>query len=267
MRFRDSGPVFRTVSAALAEVLGKTPWLASDGLRAPPLHAAEAPGASYRVDLDNVGAALGSPAQADLLGTRPRGPFSALRPVGQVLGVYIVAEGPDGLVLIDQHAAHERVTFERMRKQAQGGSVERQPLLFPDNVEVRPEVESLLAGRAAELVRLGFEIEPVGPRRLAVRAVPAALAGANSERLLGDLLEELEAFDDLGDAGSEATASVLSRCACHAAVRAGDTLSTGEIAALLEAMDEIDFGANCPHGRPVYHRISRVELDRIFHRS
>jgi DNA mismatch repair protein MutL len=308
VRFRDSGPVFRAVSCALAEVLGQTPWLATDGLRPAPtapgvvttdglrsaptpgvgaadglrpaptaprvvtadslrsaptpgVVAAEAPAPAYRLGLSPA-----APSQQDLPVATPRGPFSSLRPVGQVLGLYLVCEGPEGLVLIDQHAAHERVTYERMRCQAARGAIHRQPLLFPEPIAVRPEVEEFIAARSADLERLGFEVEPVGPRRMVVRTVPAPLTGANSERLLRDLLEELETFGELAGAGDDAMASVLSRCACHASVRAGDHLSPGEISALLESMDEVDFGANCPHGRPVYHRISLTELARIFHR-
>ncbi len=277
VRFGDSAAVFRAVAAGLVQVLSRSPWLGDgdgegegggapaatrygEAARLPVRWLAEGGAAAY--------AALPAVPEAGLpeLGFGA-GYFSRLRPLGQVLRLYLVCAGEEGLVLIDQHAAHERVAFERLRRQAAEGVVQRQQLLFPEIVDLPPSQLSVLEERAAELLRYGVEVEPVGPGRFAVRAVPAALEGSDAAALVRDLLDELLGLGDVpGTAGKDAEARILSRCACHAVVRAGDALDLVEARSLLVALDEVDFGANCPHGRPVYHVLSEAELGRFFHR-
>ncbi len=194
-----------------------------------------------------------------------KGFFSSLAIVGQIFDGYLVCQRSDAMVLIDQHAAHERVVFEQLRHAYAAGGVARQPLLVPAVVELRPREAAVLAEAAAELQRIGFEIEPFGNGSVLVRAVPALLADANPAGLLRDLAEEL------GEEGSsrrlaDAAEAVLSTLACHSAVRVGQALNGGEIRALLGAMDEVDFASQCPHGRPAFLSFSRAEIERRFRR-
>ena len=193
--------------------------------------------------------------------------FSSLRVIGQFRASYIVAEDEDHLLLIDQHAAHERIGFERLRREFQGGAVARQGLLFPQIVEFDFKETALLSEYLQPLQRLGFELEPFGPRTFALKAVPQLLAARdNFARLLHDLAS------DLGELGvsrriEDALDSFLLLISCHGMVRARQKLSPAEMTALLADLDGIDFNAHCPHGRPVYSRLSDPEIARLFRRS
>jgi len=218
--------------------------------------------------------------QASPAGPRPRpgapllepragdgpGSFASLRAVGQVFEGYLICEGRDQVVLIDQHAAHERVTFERLRAAYASGLVPRQQLLVPTVVEVGPREAALLREQIDTLDGVGFEIEPYPGDAFAVRAVPALLADTDAEVLLRDLTE------DLADVGrsrrvDEASEAVLARLACHSAVRVGHQMGPQQIRALLVAMDHVDFSGNCPHGRPAYIVWGRGDFERWFKRT
>ena len=193
--------------------------------------------------------------------------FSSLRIIGQFRASYIVAEDDEHLLLIDQHAAHERIGFERLRREFHGGAVARQGLLFPQIIEFDFKETALLSEFLDPLHRLGFELEPFGPRTFALKAVPQLLAGRdNFVQLLHDLAS------DLGELGvsrriEDALDSFLLLISCHGMVRARQKLSTAEMTALLADLDQIDFNAHCPHGRPVYSRLSDPEIARLFRRS
>jgi DNA mismatch repair protein MutL len=191
--------------------------------------------------------------------------FSALKVLGQFKRAYILCEDASGLVIIDQHAAHERIGYERLRTLYATEHKETQPLLFP----LRMELDALRADTLEEnvdfLEKAGFEIEHFGGQSYALKAVPAVLQKANHERLLKD------AIDDMSDVGrsdrvDEEMDAILSRMACHSVVRGPTPLSTEECESLLVQMDQIDFKANCPHGRPVYYRIPLMELEESFDR-
>jgi DNA mismatch repair protein MutL len=193
--------------------------------------------------------------------------FSALRIIGQFRASYIVAEDDDHLLLIDQHAAHERIGFERLRREFHGGAVARQGLLFPQIIEFDFKETALFTEYLQPLHRLGFELEPFGPRTFALKAVPQLLAGRDHfDQLLHDLAS------DLGELGvsrriEDALDSFLLLISCHGMVRARQKLTPVEMTALLNDLDGIDFNAHCPHGRPVYSRLSDVEIARLFRRS
>ncbi|MCG3173852.1 MAG: DNA mismatch repair protein MutL [Myxococcota bacterium] len=192
--------------------------------------------------------------------------FSLLRPVGQFAGTYLVAEGPDGLVVVDQHAAHERVTYTRLMEQYHRGEVPRQVLLLPVELELNPAQRHQLSAHADELEKLGFVVEPSGPSSYAVREIPEVLAGANVPRIMSDLLDEISSGASYASL-HEAVGDVYASCACHSSVRAGDRLTHEEIMALFRAMDETEFSAHCPHGRPVSVNIGLPEIARWFHRT
>ena len=206
-----------------------------------------------------------SPAVAEARLLAPGWRFAALRVLGQVLDGYLVCAGSRGLVLIDQHAAHERVRFERLREQLAGGRMPVQQLLVPETLALGVrEIQALEDAREA-LIRAGFEGEPFGEGVYLLRAVPATLADADCAAVIRDLAAELaeggasRVVDEAGDA-------LLARVACHSAIRMGRRLEIAEAEALLEAMDRLDVAGYCPHGRPAFVEIDAGALERMFKR-
>ena len=184
---------------------------------------------------------------------------------GQVAATYIVAEAEDGLVIMDQHAAHERLVLERMRKASNGGQVARQALLIPDVVELdEPDCDRLEAS-AAELAELGLEIERFGPSTMLVRTTPAPLGKADIPGLLADLAAELA---ELGTALSlrDKLDLVAATMACHGSVRAGRILSVAEMNALLREMEVTPHSGQCNHGRPTWVKLAHADIEKLFGR-
>jgi DNA mismatch repair protein MutL len=187
-------------------------------------------------------------------------------PVAQVLDTYVIAVAGDGsLVLVDQHAAHERLTHEALRGQMLDGGVRSQPLLLPAVVDMPPADASRLLARGDELARLGLEIEAFGPGAVLVRALPAALGSPDPGPLLRDLADELE---ELGEATSLAARldAVIARLACHGSIRAGRRLNAAEMDALLRQMEATPRAATCSHGRPTFLKLSKAEIEKMFGR-
>lgn len=187
-----------------------------------------------------------------------------LRVIGQVGGTYIIAEGPDGLFLVDQHAAHERILYERFSRELAGERVAVQPLLEPVALELssrqRSEVEQVLP----LMGELGFELEPFGERALLVRAVPAIYAESRND-MGRDLLEILDAVMT-GSAPERWREEMVITLACHSAIRAGKSLNLDEMRAMLEQLEVCRFPRSCAHGRPTMLHLSQVQLEREFGR-
>jgi DNA mismatch repair protein MutL len=205
-----------------------------------------------------------APAPAPLPELPAEGPLG--RPIGQVMETYILAEAPDGaLVLVDQHAAHERLTHEALRAQLVAGGVRAQPLLLPAVVELPAADVARLLERAAELARLGLEIEGFGPGAVLVRATPALLGAPEPGPLLRDLAAELAEMGEAVALEARLDAAVA-RLACHGSVRAGRRLKPEEMAALLREMEATPRAATCSHGRPTVLRFGKAELEKLFGR-
>ncbi|MEQ9496241.1 MAG: hypothetical protein RIT81_05265 [Deltaproteobacteria bacterium] len=198
--------------------------------------------------------------------TARRTHFGALEPVGQVLSTYLVCQGPDRMVIIDQHAAHERIAFERMRTQRKASALQVQPLLVPLSIELDPARAAIAETEGERLAELGVQLEPFGGATWVVKSCPVALGTVKLESLVLDLLDELKEVDQTTPY-EERVEALLSCAACHTVVRAGDRLTNAEIKALLVQMDTIDFGAHCPHGRPVFVELEASTLAKMFHRS
>ena len=184
---------------------------------------------------------------------------------GQVAATYIVAEAEDGLVIVDQHAAHERLVLERIRRATGEGAVARQPLLMPDVVELdEPDCDRLEAA-AADFDQLGLEIERFGPTSILVRATPAPLGKTDVKGLLADLAAELA---ELGTALSlrDRLDLVAGTMACHGSVRAGRILSVAEMNALLREMEVTPHSGQCNHGRPTWIKLAKGDLEKLFGR-
>ncbi|MBI5283595.1 MAG: DNA mismatch repair endonuclease MutL [Chloroflexi bacterium] len=188
-----------------------------------------------------------------------------LRPVGQVANLYVVAEGPEGVYLIDQHAAHERVLYERFLAAARASRPGLQPLLEPLTLELSAPHRALLGEHAVAFERLGFEIEHFGDAAYVVRGVPAAIAGGDLERHIAELLDRM-GRDDVADAAAEPSHRVAASLACHAAVRAGMSMSDEEQRELLRQLEATESPRTCPHGRPTMVHLAADAIAREFRR-
>ncbi len=190
-------------------------------------------------------------------------PLGAAR--AQLHETYIIAQTGDGVVIVDQHAAHERLVYERLKRQMAERGVPAQALLMPEIVTLAaPEAAQVMA-RAEELAQLGLVVEPFGGDAVAVRATPAPLGRVNAEALLRDILDEWSDAGESGELGARIDA-VLSRMACHGSVRAGRALRTEEMNALLREMEATPHSGQCNHGRPTFVRLSLADLERLFGR-
>jgi len=180
--------------------------------------------------------------------------------VGQVASTYIVAEGPDGLYLIDQHAAHERVIFDRLRSSREPAQL--QGLLEPAVVELTPAQDALLQKEAIRLKEMGFSPEAFGERSYLLRAIPASLSRNGPARALQELLDGALAEE----AGYDQSEKLGITFACHSAVRAGDSLSQKEMEELARQLEDAALPNTCPHGRPTLVHLSADHLEREFGR-
>ena len=205
----------------------------------------------------------GSPAQDDGLGAAY--PLGAAR--AQVQDTFIIAETEDALVIVDQHAAHERLVYERLKRAFANGGISRQLLLIPEVVELDGEAAASLCAAAPELERLGLVVEPFGASAVLVREVPSLLGTCNTKGLLADLADELA--EEEGD-GSRLLAGrldqALSTMACHGSVRAGRRLTPKEMNALLRDMERTPFTGQCNHGRPTYIELKLADIEKLFSR-
>ncbi len=184
----------------------------------------------------------------------------------QLHGTYIVAQSADGVVIVDQHAAHERLVHERLKRALHAGGVPRQVLLLPDVVELDPAAIDRLTQQAEELTALGLVIEPFGPGAVIVREVPALLGPVDARRLVTDLAEDLA---ELGEALAVADrlSAVCASMACHGSVRAGRKLNLDEMNALLREMEQTPHSGQCSHGRPTWVELKRADIERLFGRK
>ena len=185
--------------------------------------------------------------------------FGALRFVAQVRSMFLICEGSDGLYLLDQHAAAERVTFDRLKKGYDARSVSKQALLFPVVVSASVNEVAIVEEHHDAIAMTGLDVRVAGPTSLAVHAVPTLLGRASPERLLRDLLGEMSLAGERAFSG--AVDRAIATMACHGSLRAGDPVAHEEARALLAALDEVDFAGHCPHGRPVVMRIGWSELE------
>jgi len=275
LRFQDPAGVRSLVIGAITRALAGGAGATAPGLRIagrPPLQLVplqgRRPGPRY-TGFAEAQLPLAAPPTARSLPAPVAAPGSEYplgAAVAQVLDTYILAVAADGsLVLVDQHAAHERLTHEALRAQHYAGGVLRQALLLPAVVDMAAADATRLLAHADELRSLGLEIEGFGPGAVLVRTLPAALGAPDPVPLLRDLA------DELADSG-EATAllarldAMLARLACHGSIRAGRRLLQAEMDALLRQMETTPRAATCSHGRPTFLKLSRIEIERLFGR-
>jgi DNA mismatch repair protein MutL len=192
--------------------------------------------------------------------------FTDLAIIGQFLNTYILCEAPDGLIIIDQHAAHERVLFETLRAEVSSTPLPRQDLMLPETLELTGEESAWLEECLPIMARLGFAVEPFGPTAFVVRAVPAAAIREEPLRLLRDLAAE--GSGGVGQPGAETVLEkLLQLMACHLAIKAGRRLKPEEMTSLLAHLDALERSSTCPHGRPLWWKITVQEVERSFGRA
>jgi DNA mismatch repair protein MutL len=196
--------------------------------------------------------------------SHPKAQLPLLRVVGQLGLTYIVAEGPEGMFLIDQHSAHERILYEKMMAEAAQARIASQALLEPMPVELTPEGASLVEEGLEALSALGFEIEPFGTHTVLVRTLPAILAGENVQEILDEIVADLQAGDE--PLANEMEARIVRRVCKQAAIKAGQTLSRQEMDELIRQLETCASPHTCPHGRPTMIHLSAVQLAQEFGR-
>jgi len=204
--------------------------------------------------------------QYELPGSAADGFFTRLQILGQYHQSYILCQDGADLILIDQHAAHERVGFEKLRHAYTRGTIPSQTLLFPEVLEIDFNSAAALNDYLQELSALGFELEPFGGNSFVLKALPQLLEGKNVSQLVVDVALELVRIGQSGQL-RESIDEILILMACHSVIRANQALATLEIKALFRDLDKIDFKANCPHGRPVMQRLTLAEVERLFRRQ
>ncbi|MGH7106416.1 MAG: DNA mismatch repair endonuclease MutL [Acetobacteraceae bacterium] len=272
LRFRDPAAARALVIGALTRALGASAAslpaasLPAARLSLRPLRSVGRPGGSPR-GFAETALPLAAPPAARAIEPAPADPAHPLGAgVAQVFSTYIIAvTAADELVLVDQHAAHERLTHEALNAQHLGPGVRAQPLLLPAVVDLQPADAARIAGFAPALERLGLLVEPFGPGAVLVRALPAVLGPAEPAALIRDLAEELAELGE-GTALAERIDRVLARMACHGSVRAGRRLTGPEMNALLRQMEATPRAGTCSHGRPTFLKLSRADLERMFGR-
>ncbi len=292
VRFAEPQAVYRLVERTLRDALERRSWLGGSA----PAHGEPSPGASPitaqfpsfvrepsvgdwafarpretdAMFVANSAETRFEPGQAAALAVPAASPrFRELRVIGQLLGTYVLLEGRDGLLLVDQHAAHERVLYERFRASWLGGKLPRQALLTPITLELTPAAVGACERNAAWLTQLGFEVEPFGERSIVLRSVPELFADRGPEALMRELAGSLASEGGEGRAQRpiEAVDHFFATLGCHSSRRGGDVLPLPELAALAAQLDAIPWAPTCPHGRPIAIPISLGEIERRFGRA
>ena len=285
VRFRDGAPVRGLIVGALRQALAAAGHRASTTVAAAalsafrpgaaphagwgPRPAAFSPGLAEAASTYYAPLALDLPAAARPVAPAEDADAAETHPLGaaraQLHETYIVAQTAEGIVIVDQHAAHERLVYERMKQALAATGVARQMLLLPEVVELDEAAVARLAARAAELAELGLALEPFGPGAVVVREVPALLGETDVQGLVRDLADELA---ELGDALAlrERLEQVCGTLACHGSVRAGRRLTQAEMDALLRQMEATPHSGQCNHGRPTYVELRLADIEKLFGR-
>ena len=251
IRFCHEQAVFSSVQKAVEEALARTPIASS---KAVPFSVSSGQWQSPRMIMDNE--------PAFVVAQLPTMELPVLRVLGQLANTYIIAEGPNGLYLIDQHAAHERILYDRISAQWAQKEVEVQGLLQPITIELSPREEETLRASKEFLAEFGFTIEPFGNRSYVIRAIPALMARANIIEIISALLDNLASKES----PSPWEEKIAQSLACHGAIRAGQQLSNEEMRELIKQLEQTKQPRACPHGRPTMIHLSSHQLEREFGR-
>ncbi len=297
VRFREQSRIHAAIQHGVETLLRGTPWLQKESVQLlRPSVTASTPSGQSRVEevkesllryaMRQDGLPLVPSPPRERMGESPKqfvgniacdsqpitgeqpqegGYFTSLHVIGQFRGAYIVCEDGSDLLLIDQHAAHERVVFQELKRTMAGGRLESQNLLFPETIEFSPSESAAVRERCAELGNLAFDLENFGGNTWLLKGIPLLLSGSDYKQALRDTVEELCSMGR-SKAFAEMVDDILATIACHSVVRGQRQLSSPEIRRLLERMDATDFAASCPHGRPVIARIAQRDIEKLFKR-
>ena len=188
-----------------------------------------------------------------------------LKAIGALYKTYILAQGADGLYIVDQHAAHERILFERLKADMASGPLDSQRLLVPLTIEVSPTQAVALEGMIEELGRFGFELEPFGGQTFVLRAVPVVLTGKDPDKIMGEIVDEADMLHP-GAGLARIEEAFMQTVSCHGAVKAGDELTLEEMNRLLADLERAEISTHCPHGRPLIYHLDLKEIEKKFKR-
>lgn len=292
VRFREQGKVHDHIYSALSELLGRSPWVkrsvpiapVNPYQPAPPVNerrsgVQDALAAYHASGRDQLSAfnqfktciAGGAPRSPVPSGTPASeadsaGYYSSLAIIGQYKSMYIICQDGVDLVLVDQHAAHERIAYQRLRHQHAGCGVESQVLLFPETVELTFAESAALSENSELIEGMGFEVENFGGNTHVIKAVPRMIASTGYLSALRDILSDFVQLSR-SDKAEQILESLLARIACHSVVRGNHQLSHPEMQALLKQMDATGFAGTCPHGRPVIVKLTLQEIEKMFKRT
>ncbi len=290
VRFREQGRVHDSIQAAVGKLLSSAPWVRRNSGKS---DMSDTPAGERIVTVSEALTRYGSlPCQKQTLVFAPQttasphafqqlsegsgyeetaegittsGYFSSLTVLGQFNAMYILCQDGHDLILIDQHAAHERIAFQNLRLQHKQCGVESQGLLFPETIDLSFVDTAAVREHGPDIMKLGFDLENFGGMTHALKGVPRLLAHTDYRRALLDILSELVQLSR-SSAADESADELLARIACHSVVRGSHPLSSQEIRSLLLQMDQTDFAATCPHGRPVLGKITLGEIEKMFKR-
>jgi DNA mismatch repair protein MutL len=252
IKFCHEQAAFSSVRRAIEEALSRTPIASSKSV---PFSASSEQWQSPRMIMDNE--------PTFVVTELPTMELPLLRVLGQIANTYIIAEGPDGLYLIDQHAAHERILYDRISAQWAQKEVEVQGLLQPITIELSPREEETLRAGIEFLTEFGFTIEHFGNKSYVIRAIPALMAKSNIIEIITALLDSLASKES----PNPCQENIAQSLACHGAIRAGQQLSTGEIRELIKQLEQTKQPRACPHGRPTMIHLSSHQLEKEFGRT
>jgi DNA mismatch repair protein MutL len=274
VRFRRQSEVHEAVAGAIRQALkqeAKDPLLQIPGSATPACAGVMEAPLPYpiRLALQREGQDFKDDVAPNFVGPHRQafgaGFFSSMDILGQILGCYVVCASPRGLALIDQHAAHERIFFEKFRQQLVAGEVQKQSLLIPQTIELTAGELLILEQKLALAERLGFVLEPFGPDAYAITAVPSLLPEGDYRPVVRRMVGELAEVEN-SEKLRQYLEDRLATMACHSVIRANRRLEMSEMRALLCDLDQVDFATQCPHGRPVLIQFGRDDLDRMFKR-
>jgi len=268
VKFANSEIVHRSVIQAIRRMLEETPWLKIKGLS--PFEESRERPAAYLPQGTGISLPLSFPVS---LRVEPGGesregggsPESGVAFLGQVQETYLIFVSPEGLLLIDQHAAHERVLLEKLSNDLFGGGIPKQPLLLPEVIELPPNESKIIEEHLGDLARMGFDLEPAGLRAFWVKSVPQILADKDPLEILRETVREISSW------GKEAVLqnsydSLLKMMACHAAIQAHRPMGREEAQTLWADLQQCRFPSHCPHGRPTQLQIAHLDLEKMFGR-
>jgi DNA mismatch repair protein MutL len=274
VRFREARQVHDTLRSIIDKALGRRPYQGIETGRGPASLPEEPRSASFNLREPAAGYGWEQPART-AVDAKAAYPHAVERPgpelfgerieiIGQLKNTYILCQTEDGFLMVDQHAAHERVVYEELKKSAGKGGAEIQPFLIPPRLEFPPKEARVMSRHCDQLGKLGIEIEPFGGNTFLIRAVPAVMVRADWTEIFTELSPVLDRNSDLSR--EEVLDGMWSVMACHGAIRAGERLSFDEMRHLVAQLNAANLPTHCPHGRPVFKKFSFYEIEKMFKR-